>query len=238
MSKRIYVAESIAGTIINAGVSFAKESISLTKGVHERDKTNPMLAPERFAIREQVMQKTIGAVVMSIAGAEAIVNEQLANYTNEKLLGGYYGEASIEGRKRLAAVQNEGVIDKRQNALDKAQIILQVLDLPALDRGTNPVQDFSALIALRNALVHSEFKPRPHGSAFSMEERDALERRLIKRFASNSIVPDTASFIWQRCLGSGCAKWSAETACQFRNVFFKALGIGHAVRILWDCDNA
>lgn len=234
MSNKIYVAESIAGTILKAGVGFAKESIALTQLVHERDQTNPLLASERLLVRDQVMQKTIGAIVMSVAGVEATVNEQLAKYTNEKIVGGHYGNATPEARKRLTALQQEGVFDRKQNALDKAQLILHVLDLSPLRKGENPAQDLSALISLRNALVHAEFKHRPHGSAFSMEERDVLEKKLTPKFPPNSLASVTESFIWKRCLGAGCAKWSADTACQFTNSFFQTLGVGGTRRILWD----
>lgn len=234
MSNKIYVAESIAGTIIKAGIDFAKESIALTERTRERDKTNPLLAQERFSVRDQVMQNTIGAVVLSVAGVEATVNELLASYTNEKLFGPPSGNVALDGRKRLKALQQEGVFNRGQNALDKAQLILQVLDLSPLRKGANPVQDFAALISLRNALVHAEYKHRPYGSAFSIKERDALERKLSKRFSPNSLESVNSAFIWKRCLGSGCAKWSAETACQFTNSFFQALGISNTRKILWD----
>jgi hypothetical protein len=91
-----------------------------------------------------------------------------------------------------------------------------------------------ALISLRNALVHSEPKARPHGSDFLPRERNKLEKKLAGKFAPSIMVPEDAPFIWQRCLGPGCAKWSAETESAFVNDFFKELGIPITREIVWD----
>jgi hypothetical protein len=135
---------------------------------------------------------------------------------------------------RWARLWNDGAFDRGLNALEKCGVALAVADLPPLPSDRRAVEDMKALIALRNELVHSEPKFRPHGADLSQKERDALERKLTSKFEDNDLVPKHAPFIWQRCLGAGCAKWSVETASEFQNVFFSLLGIPIHSEIRWE----
>jgi hypothetical protein len=128
----------------------------------------------------------------------------------------------------------EGAFDRGLNALEKCEIALAVADLPPLPSDRQAVENMKALIALRNELVHSEPKFWPHGTDLSQKERNTLERKLTGKFKHNELVPKHAPFIWQRCLGADCAKWSVETVSAFQNDFFGALRVPIHSEIRWD----
>lgn len=226
------VSDPIASTLSSASVGFAGRAVELSKGRAWRG--DGEFTIEHEIPNRRVMEQTIGAIIVAVAAVEGMINEIFAGSADSFPRRDLMSNVDQRSYARWARLWNEGVVDRGLNALEKCQFALAVADLPALPNDRSPVEDLKALIALRNELVHSEPKFRPHGSDLTQRERDSLERKLTGKFELNELVPKHAPFIWQRCLGAGCAKWSVETASAFQNEFFSALGIPIRSEIRWD----
>ena len=226
------VSDPIASTLTSASIGFARHAIELSKNCSWRGVGE--FTVEHRTQNRRVMEQTIGAIIVAVAAVEGMINEILAGSADGFAPRGNLHNVSDASYARWARLWNEGVVDRGLNAVEKCQFALTAADLPPLPSERQAVEDMKALIALRNELVHSEPKFRPHGSDVPQRERDLLERRLASKFPQNDLVPKHAPFVWQRCLGVGCAKWSVETAAAFENAFFAALGIPIHSEIKWD----
>jgi len=182
----------------------------------------------------RVIEQTIGAVIVGVASVEGMINEIFSEAAGTLPRRDLMRNVDRKSYMRWAQLWNDGAVDRGLNALEKCQLALAEANLPPLANDRSAVENMKALIALRNELVHSEPKFRPHGPRLPQRERDPLERKLRGKFKPNQLVPEHAPFMWQRCLGAGCAKWSVETLSAFENEFFAALGIPIHSEIQWD----
>jgi len=162
------------------------------------------------------MEQTIGAVIVSVASIEGLINEILSGPNDRLVDKGNLQNVSDQAYLRWGRLWKDGAFDK-QNALEKCQLALSVADLEPLPRDRGAVQDLKLLISLRNEIVHSEPKYRADGKDLPEKDRDKLERSLKSKFEPNQLVPQSAPFIWQRCLGAGCAQWCVETESAFQS---------------------
>ena len=226
------VSDPIASTLMSASIGFARRAVELSKASSWDRVSEPTIQHE--IENRRVIEHTIGAIIVAVAGVEGMINEILAGSADRFARRDSMRNVDAKAYARWARLWNEGAFDRRLNAHEKCELALTVADLPPLPSDRKAIEDMKALIALRNELVHSEPKFRPHGLDLPQKERDALERKLISKFTDNELVPKHAPFIWQRCLGVGCAKWSVETVSAFQNVFFSALGIPIHSEIRWD----
>jgi hypothetical protein len=160
----------------------------------------------------------IGAVVMAVSALEASINE-------------LYLEAVDRNTHALGALKAEQIAQlevlwesvDRKNILAKYQLVLAVCGKERFGRGAEPYQSADALIELRNAVVH--FKPEWDGG---LAEHARLERRLARKFP-DCVLASRASgrmgWFPERCLGVGCANWSASSVQEFSLEFCRRLGI-------------
>jgi len=103
----------------------------------------------------------------------------------------------------------------------KCQIATAIAGKPRIDFGCGSSQKMSALIDLRNTLIHHKPITVEQGKPVS-ESDDWIEKRLHKHFEASRLCFDYA-FRWNKCLGSGCARWAYETALDFQRHFFVLL---------------
>lgn len=228
---KAFVNDLIASTLRSASIGFARQAVDLSNA-SSWDRVSEFTSQHKIENR-RVIEQTIGAIIVGVAGVEGMVNEILAGSADGFSQRGSMRNIDEKAYARWARLWNEGAFNRGVNALEKCQLALAAADLPPLRSDRKPVEDIKALIALRNELVHSEPKFRPHGSDLLQRERDSLERKLTGKFKLNELVPMHEPFIWQRCLGAGCAKWSVETVSAFENEFFNVLGIPHHSEIRW-----
>ena len=226
------VNDPIASTLTSASIGFARRAVDLTNA-SSWDKVSEPTIQHQIETR-RVIEQTIGAIIVAVAGVEGMINEILAGSTDPLSRRDSMRNVDTKAYARWARLWDDEAFDRGLNALEKCQLALAVADLPPLPSDRQVVENMKALIALRNELVHTEPKYRPHGSDVPQRERDSLERKLIGKFNLNELVPKHAPFIWQQCLGAGCAKWSVETVSAFENEFFSVLGIPIRSEITWD----
>mgnify|MGYP001616150162 FL=1 len=229
---KAFVSDPIASTLRSASIEFARRAVKLSNA-SSWDKLSEFTSQHKIENR-RIIEQTIGAIIVGVAGVEGMVNEILAGSADGFSQRDSMRNVDKKAYARWARLWNEGAFNRGVNALEKCQLALAAADLPPLHSDRKPMEDMKALIALRNELVHSEPKFRPHGSDLPQRERDSLERKLTGKFKLNELVPKHEPFIWQRCLGTGCAKWSVETVSAFENEFFSALGIAIHSEILWE----
>lgn len=232
VSLKAFVSDPIASTLRSASIGFARRAVELSNA-SSWDKVSEFTIQHKIENR-RVIEQTIGAIIVAVAGVEGMINEILAGSADRFSRGNSMRNVDAKAYTRWARLWSDGAFDRGLNALEKCELALSVADLPPLRSDRQPLEDMKALIALRNELVHSEPKFRPHGTDLPQKERDSLERKLTGKFKLNELVPKHEPFIWQRCLGVGCAKWSVETVSAFENEFFGALGIAIHSEIRWE----
>ncbi len=227
-----YIMDSI-GTILRSATSaFAMKAEKLTAAAS----WSPELPFEHHHKIEniRVMEQTVGAVMTAVATSEGMINEVLSGAANRSALRSRtIGNVPENVYTRWGRLWDQGAFKRGSNALEKCQLALSIADLPPLEKGSRSVESMAALILLRNSLVHSEPRFRRHGADVPQKDRDSLERRLTGKFTDNELVRKEAPYIWQRCLGAGCARWSVATMFAFQNEFFEALGIEIQADVRW-----
>jgi hypothetical protein len=231
----ILIKDFIATRLGGAAVRLAKRAIEI-------ERANPYSgkAPGALDVKAQlphlfVMELAASAVILSIAALEGTINElfteargRFGNSVERR------GNLSPESQVRWHALWQRGIPGQGYNVLEKGQIALELADLAPLPEGRGPVQHVSAVMSLRNALVHSVPSFQPHGRDLPQSERGSLENQLRGKFELSTMVAETEPFMWKRCLSAGCAKWAVETEVSYRNALYAALGIGAQGSISWD----
>jgi hypothetical protein len=100
--------------------------------------------------------------------------------------------------------------EKYVGVLDKLQMALLLADAEQFDAGAPPMQDAGYLVKIRNDLTHHRPISRVHG----VEDKKYRDDGIVKRFPENQLLAHSPINPWfpDRCLGAGCAAWSATTA--------------------------
>lgn len=226
MTVSAYIKDYIAQRLESASILFAKHATEV-EGTFVSSKTE--LIAKQTAMHNRVQEYASGAVIMAVAGIEGMVNELLSesccDFARSIPSSTPMSNVSEKVQDRWASLWNRQVPGKGFNALDKCQIALAIADLDTLPDDKGSVQNLKLLITLRNRLVHSEPSFTPNGPELSQKERDSLERKLTGKFEPCQIASEYSPFIWERCLGAGCAQWAVTTALDFGNDFYKSLGI-------------
>jgi hypothetical protein len=156
--------------------------------------------PPQEVIDDHIAYVT-GAVFLSVAFLDALVNESLGD--------------SMEEMK----------IKKQNRTLERFELVLEKAEKPAFERGKAPYQTVQILIDLRNELTHYKHLGR------TGTERDYLsnlEDKLIGKFEENPwFQQEGMEFFPRRCLSHGCAEWSVRVSRSFADDFCSRMGIQH-----------
>lgn len=204
----------IALEVSGAARVFARRAIKIT--CEAKACQNPTDLQKRIYAK-RVMEYTIGAVVMSVAGLEGAFNESIGGASQGgPFKGGPRGNVSGAAYIRWASAWDAGVF-RRLEFIERCQFALALADLDPMPVGQGVVEDVRALVRLRNALVHAENKGWPMGP--NLSDRSKLEQNLANRFELNPLQSWSDSVIWGRFLGEGCAKWAVESSTEFWNQF-------------------
>lgn len=157
-----------------------------------------------------------GAIFSAVASLEATINELFIDASNP-------GSPTFEG----ADTRTPGLLARGswqeiegEPTLRKYQIALALAEEQRFDRGAAPYQDVSALIQLRNALVH--YKPEWDTD---QNKHEKIESKLRSRFAPNPFAGPSDAFFPKKCLGHGCAEWAVRSSVTFIESSFSRLGL-------------
>jgi len=102
--------------------------------------------------------------------------------------------------------------------LKKYDAALVCNGLSPMNHGVAPVQDAAEVLRLRNALMHStpEWVAADEPHAFD-NLKSKFPKNALMRGSGNAFFPD-------KCLGAGCALWSASSVRSFADHFHALLG--------------
>jgi len=157
-------------------------------------------------------------IIESVAFLEAAINELLADAADGHHTEGWTGVLEDSALMRMQRMWPQ---ISRASMLDKYQITLTLADKDPLNTGSNPYQDASLLIKLRNRLVH--FRPE---SLLAGQPDDAvgdheIERGLKKKFEANRLLKASGNpWFPDKCLGHGSSEWAVRSSLAFADDFF------------------
>jgi hypothetical protein len=163
----------------------------------------------------------ISAVMNAASFLEPMVNELFQDAADDHGTtgDGYIAPLTSRTRELMSewwAASGRGF----ERVLDQAQLLLVFAGAQKLDRGAQPFQDASQLVALRNALVHY----RPEDVAAEVDHR--FTTTLRSRFADNALMAGSGNAWWpDHALGAGCAGWAFDTAKSTADEISSRMGI-------------
>ncbi|GAA1806100.1 hypothetical protein [Actinomadura chokoriensis] len=162
---------------------------------------------------------SVSAVLSAVTFLEALVNEvfQDAADAHPGRLG------SLDGRSQGIMKEfwdaSEGG-SRYVGVLEKYQMALLLAGKAKFDRGSDPYQDASMLIYLRNRLVH--FRPQTVTHGEEMNE----EKRLRGRFVENPLMVNMGNpWFPFKCMGAGCAEWAWKSSLALADERTARLGV-------------
>lgn len=226
---KVLVTHYISAEIGHAAVTFARQAIEL----ENRWPWDGKDSPQRSRANGDVRQLTIGAVIVAVAALESMLNEFLEGAP--WLLGRLKASQTLlssneQPPKHITAHALNKLIalgpirELDTNAYDKLNLILATAGLQEVEKGSGVGQQLSALITLRNELVHNVPMARPHGKDLRQNERDSLENTLRGKYKPSTIVHGGYSFCWERALSADCARWAVSTMDSVTNTWMERIG--------------
>ncbi|PRG90039.1 hypothetical protein C6V08_32490 [Burkholderia gladioli] len=163
-----------------------------------------------------------GAITMSAAAVEAFVNELFAECRDQ----GTKNHLGIDADKAsLVARIWTDVPNKveRDSVLEKYDLVLRLLDLPALDRKEAPYKAVDSLLRLRNSLMHYKLVTQEVGLGSDEQKPVDFEKKLQAYFADNPLTGAGNPYFPDRVMGHGAAEWSVKSAVAFLDGYCQRL---------------
>jgi hypothetical protein len=200
MSAKLSVRSNLAAWHIIAAAQFARESAAIESA---------NIGKPFGEFYQNIASCVMGSVLSSVAALEARINELFKDASTT---------ISEQSPELNAAIWD--VLEQKANILDKYDLALLLKGRSTLVKGVASYQNASALIALRNALVH--FKPEWDHEDGTHKK---LETRLANKFALSPFLGQGDAFFPKRCMSHGCADWSVRTTLGFMTHFCKQAGL-------------
>ncbi|MEX2603606.1 MAG: hypothetical protein WD361_05360 [Gracilimonas sp.] len=160
----------------------------------------------------------ISCVIMSTSYLEAFINEFYMDISESKQT--HFQGLSDNKIELIAKMWNHGIPRTASySILKKYEIALDILNAKSFNRGSSPYQDVSAMIMLRNALVHYE----PESIAADPEEDEIHKfKKVLKgKFKLNPLTAEGNPFYPDKCLSYGCADWCLNSSLKFTKSFIE-----------------
>lgn len=170
----------------------------------------------RFDIEHRAL--VMASITEAGAFLESLINELFKDCAenHKSYLGGLSAQATDALRVQWTDWHSKG--RTTLPTLKKYEAALLCCGLPPMNGGAAPVQDAYEVLRLRNALMHStpEWVAADESHAF-----DKLE----PKFPGNALMQGSGNaFFPDKCLGGGCALWSASSVRSFADHFHALLG--------------
>lgn len=124
------VNDPIASTLTSASIGFARRAVDLTNA-SSWDKVSEPTIQHQIETR-RVIEQTIGAIIVAVAGVEGMINEILAGSTDPLSRRDSMRNVDTKAYARWARLWDDEAFDRGLNALEKCQLALAVADLPPL----------------------------------------------------------------------------------------------------------
>lgn len=161
----------------------------------------------------------VSAVVQCAAALESEISEVTRHGPGHHL-----GSNGLDAAAYAFLQPLMDVIDE-QSTLDRYELVLHLLQRPALNRGGHPYQPADLLIKLRNELIHYKSKWGPE-----MERQKLFDRLLQLRLEKPPFISVHTNFFPHQCLSASLASWCVITAGAFINDFYAKLGVASPLK--------
>jgi hypothetical protein len=181
---------SFTAQFLRGGAIFARRA-------HEIE-GNPEAISEE--LRSEHLACVVGAVTQASAALEAEISEVLIHGPGHHL-----GSNGINAGARDFLLPLADTID-RQPTLRRYEIVLHLLRMPAIDRGTESYPTADLLIRLRNELIHYKSK-----WGEQMDGPKLFGRLEQLGFDKPTFMSPHTNFFPHRCLSASLASWSVMT---------------------------
>lgn len=112
-----------------------------------------------------------------------------------------------------------GLIDD-QDAVSRYELILYLLEKPAIPRNTEPFQSAALLVRLRNEIIH--YKSRWGAQMTSTKLFKSLE---AKHHRPPPFTDLSMNFFPHRCLSADCGAWAVASTVAFLDAVYASLGV-------------
>lgn len=133
--------------------------------------------------------------------------------------GSYLGSNGIiHSARQFLAPLIDFVDDQR--TLDRFDLILHLLQRPALDKGREPYQSASLLVRLRNEITHYKSK---WGEEMASQKLFTSLKALHHK--PPAFVSETSNFFPHQCLSADCAAWAVRSTVAFLDAVYVSLGV-------------
>ena len=147
-------------------------------------------------------------VMLATASLESNINEYLSEMDH------FFPELSSSLRTDAYELL------EKKSTLEKYQYAMSFKGKDKLPQREPPYQDASALITLRNALVH--FSPEWDNE---QEQHKKMGKILAGKFSLNPFMGDDGALFPYRCISYGCSQWAVTSALSFMKKFSEVSGL-------------
>jgi len=214
-SLEITIRTYLSMTYLTSAALLAKKAFAIEDGRNFKDRINT-------SVHEEHQAYSTAAIMMSAAAVEAFVNELFAECRDA----GTKNQLNIPPAKAevLARFWTDEPKFERKPVFEKYDRALALLNLPALDRSSEPFKAASELFELRNGLMHYKMFTHEVGKEPGEQTPDDVEQKLQAYFVDNQLTGPGNPYFPDRVLGHGAAEWSAKTAVAFLDRFCQLLG--------------
>lgn len=180
-------------------------------------------------IKKDIFNSSLNSVIQgysastlltTVAFLEALANEIFADAHLPD--GGNLRKLSESERQAICQIGDKQTFDKMK-PLCKYNSILQAVNKNRISLGSNPGQDMSTVIKLRNELVH--YKAELFDSGTTVRSGTFEQRKLLDKIKGRfEPIPGTNlnSSGW---ISAGCSEWAVKSAVAYTDRFFVELGI-------------
>lgn len=169
-------------------------------------------------ITEELEAEYRSYVVSTVFQCAAALEAEIAEITQHGP-GHHLGSNGLNAPARDFLQPLADVIDG-ESTLRRYELVLHILRLPALDRGTEMYRTTSLLVKLRNELIH--YKSRWD----SETDRAKLFTNLRQlRLEKPSFITSDTTFFPHQCLSASLASWCVLTTIDFITNFYSLLGV-------------
>lgn len=159
----------------------------------------------------EVLSYVSGAVLSSVAGLEANINELFADIQDEIIV--------IDGFD-TKLLENSWTDIEKLSILEKYEKFFEMAKSEKFDRSGREYQFVKILITVRNALVH--YKPEWHAEK---KEHFKISQQLKGKFKLSPFLDDNAPVFPMRCMTHNFAEWAVLSVLEFADWYATSLNI-------------
>ena len=196
---------TFTGQFLEAATLFARRA-RLIEGMPDAELSEELRAEHRGLVSAAVMQ--CAAALETEAGEICVYGP-----------GSHLGSNGTNHSAQQFLTPIAEVIDS-QETLRRFELILHLLQRPALDRGHRPYQSAALVVRLRNETTHYKSK-----WGQDMESSKLFASLKGLRHNPPPFISPNTNFFPHQCLSADCAAWAVNSTVAFLDAVYDKLGV-------------